>query len=63
MNKWISPDKMSRKKVRILNAKRRNVWPINPVTRCPPNPRAYNRNKARKEAYSLASRPYNDGDF
>lgn len=62
MNKWVSPDKMSRKKARMLNVRRRNVWSINPVTRCPPNPRAYNRNKTKKEAYILVAQSYNDGD-
>lgn len=48
MEKFIPYEKLSKKKQRELNAKRRNVWDINPVTRKPANPKAYNRRKARK---------------
>ena len=41
-------EKLSKKKKRALNAKRRASWGgIRPVTRRPANPRAYNRAKAR----------------
>ena len=48
MEKFIPYEKLSKKKKRELDAKRRSGWGINPVTRKPANPRAYNRNKARK---------------
>ncbi len=49
MEKWIPYEKLSKKKQRELNAKRRGSWGgISPVTRKPPNPKAYNRKKARK---------------
>ncbi len=40
--------KLSKKKKRELNALKRNVWKLNPVTRKPENPKAYNRKKAQK---------------
>ena len=48
MEKFIPYAKLSKKKRRELDAKRRGTWTINPVTRKPPDPRAYNRNKAQK---------------
>lgn len=48
MEKFIPYGKLSKKKQRELNAKRRNVWEINPVTRKPANSKAYDRRKARK---------------
>ena len=49
MEKFISYDKLSKKKKRELDAKRRGSWGgVNPVTRKPENPKAYNRRKARK---------------
>lgn len=49
MEKFISYEKLSKKKQRELAAKRRGSWGgINPVTRKPANPKAYNRKKARK---------------
>ena len=48
MEKFIPYAKLSKKKKRALDAKRRGTWAINPVTRKPANPRAYNRNKAQK---------------
>lgn len=51
MKKVISFEKMSKKKQREENSKRRHGWNvINPVTRKPPNPKAYNRRKAQKSA-------------
>ncbi len=47
--KFIPCEKLSKKKKRELNAKRRNTWgELNPVTRKPANSRACDRNKARK---------------
>ena len=49
MEKFVSYEKLSKKKKRELNAKRRNTWSgVNPVTRKPANPKAYNRKKTRK---------------
>ena len=47
MDKFIPYEKLSKKKQRELNAGRRGVWTINPVTRKPANPKAYNRKTAR----------------
>ena len=47
MEKFIPYEKLSKKKQRELNAARRTTWPINPVTRKPANPKAYNRKTAR----------------
>ncbi len=49
MEKFISYKKLSKKKQRELDRKRRNTWgALSPVTRNTANPRAYNRKKARK---------------
>ena len=48
MEKFIPYAKLSKKKKRELDARRRGTWTINPVTRKPTNPRAYNRNKEQK---------------
>ena len=48
MEKFIPYEKLSKKKQRELNAARRSTWAINPVTRKPANPKAYNRQTARK---------------
>lgn len=42
-------EKLSKKKQREVNAAKRGSWNgLNPVTRVPPNSKAYNRAKARK---------------
>ena len=49
MEKFIPYEKLSKKKKRELDLKKRGTWGgLNPVTRMPPNPRAYNRRKAQK---------------
>ena len=49
MQKFIPYEKLSKKKKRELDAARRTTWgALNPVTRRPPNPRAYDRQKARR---------------
>ena len=49
MEKFIAYEKLSKKKKREQDAKRRGSWGgVNPVTRKPENPKAYNRRKARK---------------
>ena len=50
MEKFIPYEKLSKKKRRELDARRRNVWSISPVTRKPANSKAYNRRKAQKWA-------------
>lgn len=48
MQKFIAYEKLSKKKQRELNSKMRGTWgSLNPVTRRPENPKAYNRKKAR----------------
>ncbi len=47
MERFVPYEKLSKKKKRELDALRRKTWgPLNPVTRKPPNPRAYKRNTA-----------------
>ena len=48
MKKFTPYEKLSKKKQRELDARRRNVWTISPVTRKPENSKAYNRKKAQK---------------
>ena len=49
MKKFIPYEKLPKKKRRELAAARRGSWgSLNPVTRKPENPKAYNRKKARK---------------
>lgn len=48
MENFIPFEKLSKKKQRELNSLKRNVWKLNPVTRKPENPKAYNRKKAQK---------------
>ena len=49
MIKFTPFEKLSKRNQRALNQKRRNVWGgMNPVTRKPPNPKAYDRSKTRK---------------
>ncbi len=49
MEKFIPYEKLSKKKKRELDRKRRRTWgSLSPVTRKPPDPKAYDRRKARK---------------
>ena len=48
MEKFIPYEKLSKKKKRELDAGRRTVWAVSPVTRRSENPKAYNRRKAQK---------------
>ena len=55
MEKFVPYEKLSKKKQRELNAKKRGSWgSLNPVTRKPSNPKAYNRRTAQrwKDDYS-----------
>ena len=51
MEKFVPYEKLSKKKRRELDRKRRNTWAMNPVTRKPDDPRAYNRRKTRKQGF------------
>ena len=46
--KFISKEKLSKKKKKELNNEKRNFWIINPTTRVPKNPKAYDRNREKK---------------
>ena len=49
MQKLVPYEKLSKKKQRELNAMKRGSWGgLNPVTRKPDNPKAYNRKKAQR---------------
>ena len=49
MEKFVPYEKLSKKKRRELNAMKRGSWNgLNPVTRKPENPKAYNRRTAQK---------------
>ena len=48
MEKFVPFEKLSKKKQREMNLQKRGTWNgINPVTRKPENPKAYNRRKAQ----------------
>ena len=59
MEKFIPYEKLSKKEKRKLDAAKRNTWgELNPVTRKPENPKAYNRKRAqdwKKELPNLRS--------
>lgn len=49
MEKFVPYEKLSKKKKKEIDAKRRGTWgEINPVTRKAENPKAYNRRKAQR---------------
>ena len=49
MEKFIPYEKLSKKEKRRLDREKRGTWgELNPVTRRPENPKAYNRRKAQK---------------
>ena len=50
MNSFVSYKKLSKKKRRELDKQRRVVWGFSPVTRKARNPKAYQRQKARRES-------------
>ncbi|MGN0553286.1 MAG: hypothetical protein ACI4I1_07875 [Oscillospiraceae bacterium] len=50
MKKFIPLEKMSKKMQREYHKKRRKGWgEISPITRCPDNPKAYNRAKSKRD--------------
>ena len=53
MEKFIPYDKLSKKEKRRLDQAKRQTWDsLNPVTRKPANSRAYNRQKAKAQAWA-----------
>ena len=49
MERFIPKNKLSKKAKKALNSAQRQTWGcLNPVTRRPENPKAYNRKKVRK---------------
>lgn len=59
MEKFIPYKKLSKKEKRKLDMARRKTWNgLNPVTRKPENPKAYNRKKARKWENDPGSAPF-----
>ena len=48
MEKFIPYEKLSKKKKREMDAGKRRVWAISPVTRKSENQKAYDRKKAQK---------------
>lgn len=59
MEKFIPFEKLSKKKQREINQRKRSNWgAINPVTRKSENPKAYNRKKAQKWSDDFKSEPY-----
>ena len=49
MEKFIAYNKLSKRKQREMDIRRRRTWgDVSPVTRKPANPKAYNRHKPRK---------------
>lgn len=59
MEKMIPFEKLSKKKQKELNAKKRGSWyGLNPVTRKPEHSRAYNRRKARKWSEEFQDRVF-----
>ena len=61
MEKFVPFEKLTKKKQRELNKSRRGGWgEMNPVTRRPENPKAYNRKKARKWSDDSMTVPFCD---
>lgn len=49
MKKFVPYEKLSKRERRARDAERRETWGMSPVTRRPPNPKAYNRKKTRTD--------------
>ena len=58
MARFVPYEKLSKKKQRAANAEKRGKWAISPITRRPPNPKAYNRRKAQKWEDDPSSVPF-----
>ena len=55
MKQFIPYEKLSKKKRKEINAKRRETWSISPITRRPENPKAYKRKKTQVEDDDFSS--------
>jgi len=53
MMQFVPYEKLSKRERKARDAERRGSWGMSPVTRRPPNPRAYNRKKARSSIEML----------
>ena len=52
--KYVPYEKLSKKAQKEMDRAKRNTWgDVNPVTRMPENSKAYNRNKAKRDAASM----------
>jgi len=49
MTKFTPYEKLSKKNKREFDRRKRTEWQMNPVTRKPANPKAYNRKKTHRE--------------
>jgi hypothetical protein len=59
MQKQISKEKLSKKARQKLNQTKRGTWgAINPVTRRPQSPKAYNRKKVQKGDIGFLFEPF-----
>lgn len=59
MKKFVPYEKLSKKAKRALDAKRRGSWgALSPVTRRTENPKAYDRQKARRWMNDPSSGPF-----
>lgn len=59
MKKFVPYEKLSKKAKRALDAKRRGSWgALSPVTRRAENPKAYDRQKARRWMNDPSSGPF-----
>ncbi len=57
--KYIPYEKLSKKEKRKIDSARRGGWNgLNPVTRRPTNPKAYNRKKAQNRKYDPDPVPF-----
>ena len=52
MERFVPYEKLSKKKQREINAMRRNVWSINPITRKPMKSYAYNRKREQERSFA-----------
>lgn len=52
MNRFVPYDKLSKKGRKAQDALRRGKWELNPVTRRPANPKAYDRNREKRRTGS-----------
>jgi hypothetical protein len=60
MDPFIPLEKMSKKARRAYHRARRTTWgALNPVTRRPENPKAYNRKKVQREGETHDVEPFN----